>query len=125
MKATEGKYYLKVRLEGLPPTLNKLNSMHFMARSRLNKDWREAVWGAIGSKIPEVPLKRAQITITRHSSVEGDGDNYAGGYKAIIDALRHMKILENDKLSNIGNIQTLWVHETPRNGWISLEIQEL
>jgi len=116
---------LKVRLEGLPPTLNKLNSMHFMARARINREWREAVWGAIGNQIPARPLKRAEITITRHSSVEGDGDNYAGGYKSIIDALRHMKIIENDKVSNIGNIRTLWCREMPRNGWTCLEIQEI
>lgn len=119
------KYQIIVKLDGLPPTLNRLNSMHPMARARLNKKWRESVMWAIKSNIPITPLKRAKITITRHSSVEGDGDNYTAGYKGIVDSLRYLKIISDDRISNIGNIETPWTKEKPKKGFIELKIEEL
>src|SRR4051794_1364331 len=99
------KYQITIKMDGLPPTLNKLKRMHHMAEARLNDEWRGKVKAAIGSNIPPEPITRARITITRHSSVEGDGDNYTGGYKAICDTLgpRYLKILREDRMSNIGN----------------------
>lgn len=123
--AMDGAFKLEFTLEGLPPTLNRLNSMHLMAKWRLNRKWREAVECAVAGRIPKVPLDKARITIIRHSSVEGDGDNYSGGYKGIVDSLRYLKILSNDRVSNIGNVKTLWNKEKPGKVFITIRIESL
>jgi hypothetical protein len=119
------KFKLQVKIDGLPPTQNRLNTMHYMAKARIAKQWREAVMWAVGSCIPSKPIEKAKITITRHSSVEGDGDNYSGGYKNIIDSLRALKILKEDRVSNIGNIQTPWIKARPGKGHIEIQVEEL
>lgn len=119
------KYHLEFTLDGLPPTLNRLNSMHYMAKARLNRDLRDAVMWEVGSHIPKKPLKRAKIKITRYSSTEPDGDNMTGGYKPIIDALRKCRVIENDKQSNIGNIETPWVKAPKNKGRIIVQVWEV
>lgn len=83
-------YSLTITLPGLPESPNKLMHKKWQAQLRHKKMWREAVWLACYQYLPEEPLKRARVTMTRHSSAHSmDTDNLAASFKCLLDALKY------------------------------------
>ncbi len=114
-------YHLKFTLEGLPAM--GLNSRrHWRTVYRENQAWGVRVKLAIRGKVPEHPLRRATIALARHSSVEPDFDNLSSSFKCILDALETHRVIENDKMSVIGQPVYQW-HKAPRgHGFIEVEV---
>lgn len=80
---------------------------------------------ALRGRIPETPLKRAKLTLTRHSCREPDFDGLVSSFKACIDALVETNVLENDKPSNIGGSVYLWVKGPQKFGFVTIKIEEI
>lgn len=75
-------------------------------------------------KVPKAPLQTAKLTLTRFSSQEPDGDNVLNAFKPLIDALICQGVLADDKLSNIGIPKIKWFKAKPKEGKVSVKIEE-
>lgn len=116
-------YELKFELPGLPKTLNA--RMHWAIKMKENQKWKKLVHFMTVGKRPLRPIPRAHLTLTRFSTREPDFDNLVSGFKPIVDALVECKILENDKMSNIGISDFRWEKCAPKKGKIKVEMIEL
>lgn len=73
--------------------------------------------------IPPKPLKRAKLTLTRCSSQEPDFDGLVSSFKHIIDGLILGGIIENDKMSNIGQPTYIWEKAPREKGKVIIEVE--
>lgn len=116
-------YSLTFEIPGLPKSANA--RLHWRARYRENSKWRLAVAAAVLARKPKVPLVRAKLVCTRHSSVESDADNVVAGFKPVIDALVVYGVLANDKWGNIGMPEYRWEKAPAKLGKISVTVTEV
>jgi Holliday junction resolvase RusA-like endonuclease len=64
----------------------------------------------------------AEVRLVRHSATEPDWDNMVSSFKPIIDALETLRVIENDKMSVIGQPSYRW-HKAPRgHGYIEVAV---
>lgn len=84
-----------------------------------------SVFFATRASKPQLPLKKAKLTLTRHSSYEPDFDGLVSSFKQIIDGLVEAKILENDKRENIDVPCYLWKKALRGHGKITVRIEEI
>jgi hypothetical protein len=99
---------------------------HF-SRHRHDSKWKSDLTTIIaGSRKPRptVPIERYEITAMRFSSSEPDFDGLVASFKVIIDGLRELKILKDDKMSNTGQWKCLWFKAAQKAGFIRVCIQE-
>ncbi|KKN40934.1 hypothetical protein LCGC14_0728170 [marine sediment metagenome] len=78
---------LILEIDEIPAGLNKLTRMHWSARMKLLHRWDWLIIAAKGRK-RWAPSEKAKVTIERHSAGTLDHDNFIGGLKLVIDALR-------------------------------------
>ena len=116
-------YHLKLDLPGLP-RINTSDNRHWRVRQREKKDWYFLVWIESHRFVPESPLVRAQVRITRHSSSEPDYENLTQGGKHILDGLVRAGVLADDKPSVIGQPEYRWEKAPPRKGHVTVEVWE-
>ena len=86
--------------------------------------WKNYVRHAVEQNHPEEPLKRAKLTLTRHSSQEPDFDGLVSGFKHIIDGLIFAKVIINDKTSNVGQPTYKWERAPINKGFITVLVEE-
>ena len=122
-KTSAAPYALEVRIAGLPDTPNA--RQHYMERARHVKVWRQKVFTAAWPHKPERPLERAKITFTRHSSVEPDFDNCVASFKACLDGLRQAGVIVDDRKKNVGAPEYLWTRSSPKDGFITIRVEEI
>lgn len=79
----------------------------------------------IGHRRPPKPLKKAKITLTRHSSVSPDFDGLVSSFKHILDGLIDAKVIQNDKFENIGAPEYVWEKTGRRAGRVTIEVLEV
>lgn len=115
-------YRLEFELGGLPSSANA--RLTWRERSEENKQWTNDVGWSVKGKLPPTPLARAKVICVRCSSTPADGDNIATGFKPIIDALVTFKVLENDKLVNIGVPDYRWELAPRKKGKIRVIVEE-
>jgi Holliday junction resolvase RusA-like endonuclease len=118
-------YTLTLSINGLPKTTNQGARRHWrywQAESRL---WQDKVLAHIGRDKPPLPLLKAKLILTRHSSFEPDFDGLVSSFKVIIDSLRHAQILFDDKQSNIGQPEYKWSKVGRNKGSITVEVFEI
>jgi hypothetical protein len=105
-------FKLELELPGLPRMVNPSGRpMHWAIRAKEARKWKRDVSLAVIAAGPapiRFPLKRARLEFTRFSSVEPDFDGLVSGFKWIQDALVHCGVLENDRMSNIGQPRYHW-----------------
>lgn len=118
-------YRLEFEIAGLPKTVNAQMSMHWRAKGEYVKGWHRSVMAAIGNKKPIAPCKTARLTLTRHSSTEPDYDGLVSSFKPVVDALIVCGVLENDKVSNIGQSTYRWEKCPAKMGKIHVIVQEV
>jgi len=122
---------LKFTLPGLPKMTNPsgAKSTHWRVIKAERDLWMVSVCnmvkylGKIGVPLPESPLKKARLTLTRHSSVSPDPDGLVSGFKAIVDGLVLAGVLENDRFSNIGMPDYRWVKAKKGEGMVTILVE--
>ena len=78
---------LILEIDEVPVGLNELTRMHWKARRVNLQKWDWLIMVAKGRKRWVAPEK-VRVTIERHSAGTLDHDNFIGGLKLVIDALR-------------------------------------
>lgn len=119
-------YCIEFEIPGLPPTINAGGrSRHWRIGWAATAKWKESIGWATAGKRPKKPLERAQITLTRYSSMEPDFDGLVSSFKAVIDGLVVHGVLAGDKMSQIGQPRYRW-EKCPRNsGKIKVRVEEV
>lgn len=119
-------YRLEFKINALPSSTNSIGRKHWAVKAREAREWKTLV--AIMSKskgLPTTPLKKAKLTLTRGSSVSPDADGLVSSFKHVIDGLVYAKVLENDRMDNIGMPDYRWEKAPQNNGWISVVVEEV
>ncbi len=117
-------YKITFDINTLPKLVNARSKTSFWNYHREAKNWVNWVALALIGKLPDKPLNRANVTLTRYSSVEPDCDGLYSGMKAPLDALVKVGMVKDDRPSVI-NFQARWEKTSPNEGKIRFEIQEL
>lgn len=118
-------YSLEFQIGGLPRMHNASGkSKHHFVLHAEAKRWKRDVALAVGNRKPPMPLTRYTLTLVRFSSVEPDFDGATIGFKYVVDSLVDCGVLANDKISNSGQWNVAWVKSSPRNGRISVRVEE-
>lgn len=118
-------YRLTVEIKGLPKMPNAFLRGHWRNAHSNKQRWQGLLIRKVGAHIPPEPLKRAKLTLTRHSSVEPDFDGLVGSFKFASDALVRIGVLENDTMAVIG--QPEYRHEKVKQnaGKITVTVEEI
>ena len=119
------KYELSLEIEGLPKMLNQILWTHWTVKKKHTDLWKAKVMQAIGAQKPTTPLKKAQVEFTRCSSKECDFDGLVGSFKPVADALTTCGIIEDDKVSVIGQPKYLWEKAKRSEGKIRVRVLEV
>lgn len=81
------------------PSLNKTRYRHWSAYYAQKKAWREEIWAAKARFYPGqaiTPPSRAKVRIERYGKQMLDHDNFIGGLKPVIDALKLHALITDD-----------------------------
>lgn len=95
-------YKLFVQLDTLPKSLNTKLRAHWRSQRREGKGWDILVELHCSRKKPPEPLKRASITIVRHSYRMLDYDGLVGSLKPVVDAFVSVGVLQDDAWNVLG-----------------------
>lgn len=115
-------YSLSIEIPGLPKTINAIGRSHWAMKAREAQYWKQCVITFTFNKKPSKPLQKARVKFTRFSSVAPDGDGIVSSFKHILDGLVAARILENDKLENIGMPTYEWEKAKQGAGKIRIEV---
>lgn len=116
-------YVLEFEIGGLPKTTNAMNRAKWQTQHAHAKKWYLWVATVAVHFVPEIPFKKAKLTLTRCSSKETDFDGLVSSFKAIIDSLVKLRIIEDDKMSNIGQPEYHWESAPQRKGKIRVKVE--
>lgn len=134
VKSTAKPYRLEFEIRGLPPMANASGGSRQFFTIKNERDlWLNAVKRLIRLHLPVAPLKRARLTLHRHSSVEPDYDGLVHGFKAVIDAMvgkrkkgeREFLVLADDKITNTGKPDFDWIPARQGEGKIFVIVEEV
>jgi Holliday junction resolvase RusA-like endonuclease len=119
-------YTLEFEIPGLPKLINAQSRGHWAVGWREAKKWKFAVRMFARPNRPEIPLKRARITLTRFSCSKSgpDVDNLAGSWKHVQDGLKDAGIIEDDSPAHIEAIYE-WRPCGRGQGRIRVKIEEI
>lgn len=95
-------YKLDLVLHSLPDSLNKGLRGHRMKYFAKNKKWDFLIGGMCRGKLPQTPLLKARISITRHFWRTLDYDGLVGSMKPVVDALVTAGVLSDDNWNVTG-----------------------
>jgi hypothetical protein len=89
------------------PSLNETRYKHWTAYARQKKLWRRQIWAARVATAQRfaVTPQRAKVTIERHGKLL-DVDNFLGGLKPIIDALKGESLIQDDSPKHLQLVTT-------------------
>lgn len=122
-------YHLKFEMSGLPESTNRTRrDGHWAATYRKREGWKEMVYYAIlehRQRPPQAPLTKAQLKLTRCSSVQPDFEGLVSTFKAILDGLVKCGVLVDDNMNVIGQPDYRWEKTKPGRGKIRIEVQEM
>jgi Holliday junction resolvase RusA-like endonuclease len=118
-------YRIEIECEGLPRIPNNGSHGSYWEVTNEKRKWTRTLTTAIGSHKPNEPLKKAQLTLIRYSSMVSDYDNLVSSFKRVIDALKNIGILADDKMMNIGI--PIYRHEkvSPGSGKIKIIVEDI
>lgn len=120
-----GAYKLDLIINGLPKMFNVYKGMHWSMYKKEKDAWLKLVrlhlWQAGGA--PPEPLKKARLKLTRCSSKECDFDGLVHSFKPIIDALKNCGVIEDDRMSVIGQPSYFWAKSVRKQGYIMISVE--
>jgi len=90
-------YKLHIEINSLPKPLNKSLNAHYFKRHKINKEWDRIIAMHCYGMLPKAPLRKAHISLTRHSWRMLDYDGLVGSMKPVVDALVSCGVLSDDK----------------------------
>lgn len=114
---------LKFELAGLPSLQPDTKHWRFRQKERVN--WRMLVASKVGRMGPAVPLERARLRLTRHSTTRPDPDNLAMSFKAVVDGLVSCGVLRDDSSDVIGTPDYRWEKAKRGEGHVTIEVWEV
>jgi len=115
-------YFLKLTIQGLPKTLNAIGRKNYWIKCKEANFWKNEVANSVKT-LPDNPLEKFTLKLTRHSSSEPDYDGLVSSFKHIVDGLMFAGVIDNDRLSNTGQWDCQW-EKTPRNkGYVTVEVK--
>lgn len=117
-------YHLKIKIDGLPKTINAIGRMNFWVKVQEAKKWKELVFYATKGKIPKEPLSRAHVIFTRNSSRSADFSGLVSSFKHPEDGLISAGIITNDTMEVIGQPTYRWKKTKPKEGFIEIEVMD-
>jgi len=124
MMSTVKTYRRNVFVDYLPPMNTAHTRRHWSAAHKEKQKWIKLLLIAFPkAKMPDQPLQKSEITITRMSSREPDFDNMVMAAKPIFDALQKRGIIVDDAPRNVKR-DYRWRKETERTGTL-IEIVRL
>lgn len=100
-------------------------STHWRVLKKESDEWKRRVILIMKPCLPNAPLKRAKLTLTRCSSVSPDYDGLVSGFKHVIDGLVIAGVLENDKYENIGVPTYLYRKVPAGKGMIRVVVEKV
>jgi len=90
----------KITLPIVTPSLNELLRMHWAEKTRLRKIYeahlRGSIYGIGMEIVPALKGKKRKAIITSYRPRRIDTDNYIGGLKILIDAMRDVCLIYDD-----------------------------
>lgn len=96
-------YRLELTLHCLPKSLNKkLRWGAKWSNIKENRGFDFLIMGMVARQLPPEPLKKARISIVRHSWRTLDFDGLVGSMKPVVDALVSAGVLANDDWKTLG-----------------------
>jgi hypothetical protein len=117
-------YKILLRLQGLPSTTNSGGRRHWAIKVKENRAWGLYMRSQLlEAGLPERPLMKAKLTLTRCSSAEPDFDGLVSSFKILIDHLVKNGVIIDDRSSVIGQPTYLWKKERPTMGHILIEVE--
>lgn len=119
------KYSVTITLQGLPKMVNANFKNNWRALWAERKRWKELTARSFIIYRPKEPLKKAKVTITRHSSRCPDYDGLVSAAKALLDGLKLAKIIEDDNMNVIGRPEFKWEKCSPKNGRVVITVESV
>ncbi len=95
-------YKLYLQLDQVPKSLNKKLRSNRFKNNRENLTWDLMIEYECKDKLPKYPLKKATISILRHSHRTLDYDGLVGSMKPVVDALVSCGVLKDDTWNILG-----------------------
>lgn len=120
-----GKFGVDIIIHYLPKTINAIGRKHWAVKQQERFQIQCLVHDALVGRKPARAIKRAKLTLTRHSSSPCDPDNLAVSFKGVLDALVEEGVLEDDRMKNIGFPDYRWEQAKRGMGKITVSIEEL
>lgn len=117
------KYSATVTLQGLPKMVNANFKNNWRALWIERKKWKELTARSFLPFQPSEPLKKAKVTIVRHSSRCADYDGLVSAAKSLLDGLKLARIIEDDNMNVIGRPEFKWEKCAPKNGHVVITVE--
>lgn len=121
-------YSFKLRIDKLPERFNQRQGASWKSRHMNSKMWFHLVGMAMKTNniyCPDSPLTKAKLKFIRHSSVEPDFDGLVQSFKPVVDALKKCGVIEDDRMSVIGQPSYEWFVTSPKKGFIEIQVEEI
>lgn len=90
---------MKLTIQDVPPSLNKVLRMHWAAKRKLKKQWDAHVWenAFLGKSLELVrPGTKMRCAIVLHHARLYDKDNAYGACKVLVDSLKGFRLIFED-----------------------------
>lgn len=116
---------LSFAIKDLPKMPNSILRKHWSVVKKEKDKWHKLVRLFVNNKIPKEPLRKAKLTLVRHSTQEPDYDGLVGSFKWVIDALVESGVLIDDKYSVIGQSNYKWEKSKQKEQRIEVVVEEI
>lgn len=117
-------YRLEFTLQGLPKLANGSYG-HWRVRAAAAKAWKQRSFATAWPDRPPQPLKKAKVTLIRHSSSEPDFDGLVSSFKNVLDGLKQARVIEDDRGSVIGQPSYQWAKSAPKKGFVTVIVESI
>lgn len=121
------KNSMTLTIQGLPKIISNGSKGSWLAAWGEAKKWHRLVLQAVvlGGHIRDVPMQKAKLKLTRHSSMAPDFDGLCSSFKHVIDGLIKAGVIADDKVTNVGQPIYDWKKCAPKKGFITIELWEV
>jgi len=119
------RYWIRLVLPGLQPMNTASTRRHAMVQYRMASQLRALVVALVGRRKPWfIPLRRAHLLVTRHSSVMCDRGNLAIAAKPLVDGLVQARVLANDRPEELVTERYEWERAPQGQGYTEVIVVE-
>lgn len=118
-------YSIEFTIPLLPHTTNSLGRAHWSKKVREARTWHQLVRLAVRGQLPHEPLKRSELTLTRHSSRRPDHDGLVSSFKHVIDGLVKANVIAGDAHEYIGIPTYDWGKVGPKKAFITVKVESV